>query len=80
MRAGEGVAGHFCNITPTYLFFGECKYWFMVPVEELDPNAQGDYVQNRARLFHDRRDFLVQSGDTAKPEDYPAAPFFRAQV
>ena len=42
MRAGEGVAGHFCNITPTYLFFGECKYWFMVPVEEFDPNAQTD--------------------------------------
>ena len=80
LRAGEGVAVRYFNITPTYLFFGECKYWFMVSVEELDPNAQADYVLNRAHLFHERRDLMVQSGDTAKPEDYPAAPFFRAQV
>ena len=34
----------------------------------------GDYVINRARLYRDRRDFVIQPGDTGKPEDYPVNP------
>ena len=30
-----------------------------------------DYVLNRARLYRDRRDFVIQPGDTGKLEDYP---------
>ena len=33
-----------------------------------------DYVLNRARLYRDRRDFVIQPGDTGKPEDYPITP------
>ena len=33
-----------------------------------------DEVLNRARLYRDRRDFVIQSGDTGKREDYPANP------
>ena len=33
-----------------------------------------DYVLNRARLYRDRRDFVIQTGDTGKREDYPAKP------
>ena len=40
----------------------------------VDPNAEGDYVLNRARLYRDRRDFHIQPGDTGKPQDYPVKP------
>ena len=33
-----------------------------------------DEVLNRARLYRDRRDFVIQAGDTGKPEDYPVEP------
>ena len=29
-----------------------------------------NYVLNRALLYRDRRDFVIQPGDTGKPEDY----------
>ena len=32
------------------------------------------YVINRARLYRDRRDFVIQPGDTGRPEDYPVNP------
>lgn len=35
---------------------------------------EGDYVINRARLYRDRRDFIIQPGDSGIPEDYPASP------
>ena len=37
--------------------------------DDLEPD--GDYVINRARLYRDRRDFVIQLGDAGKPEDYP---------
>ena len=37
-------------------------------------NDEGDYVLNRALLYHDRRDFIIQPGDTGKREDYPVNP------
>ena len=37
-----------------------------------DPD--GENVINRARLYRDRRDFVIQPGDTGKPKDYPTSP------
>ena len=57
----------------TYLFVGEHKYWLMTNYDDIDPyDDEGDYV--RARLYRDRRDFIIQPGDTGKPDDYPANP------
>ena len=53
-------------------FIGDHKYWLMTHWEDLEPG--GNHVINRARLYRDRRDFLIQTGDTGKPEDYPANP------
>ena len=47
----------------------------MVDFNEVDAyGADGDYVLNRARLYRDRRDFVIQAGDTGRQEDYPAQP------
>ena len=74
-RAGEGVAGRFFRMNNTYVFVGDHKYWLMTHWEELETGV--NYVINRARLYGDRRDFVIQPGDTGKPEDYPANPPFR---
>ena len=71
-RAGEGVACRFFRMYNTYLFIGDHKYWLMTHWDDLKPGV--DYVLNRARLYRDRRDFVIQPGDTGKPEDYPANP------
>ena len=74
-RAGEGVACRFFRMNNTYLFIGEYKYWLMTNYNDIDPyNDEGDYVINRARLYKDRRDFIIQPGDTGKREDYPVNP------
>ena len=73
-KDGEGVPGRFFNSRPTYLFLGEFKYWFDPPLEDLDTVREEEYVLNRARLFYDRRDFIIQPGDTRFPEEYPTAP------
>ena len=74
-RAGEGVACRFFSMNNTYLFIGDYKYWLMSDYTDIDPyNDEGDYVINRARLYRDRRDFVIQPGDTGKPEDYPVNP------
>ena len=47
----------------------------MTDYNDIDPyNDEGDYVINRALLYRDRRDFIIQPGDTGKPEDYPTSP------
>ena len=69
-RAGEGVSGRFFNMRNTYLFIGDHKYWLMTHWEKIRPGV--NYVINRARLYRDRRDFVIQPGDTGRPEDYPA--------
>ena len=71
-RAGEGVACRFFRMDNTYLFIGDHKYWLMTHWEELELGV--NYVINRTRLYRDRRDFVIQPGDTGKPEDYPANP------
>ena len=44
---------------------GEYKYWTMTECADIDLDVD-DYVLNRARLYHDRRDFVIQEGDTSK--------------
>ena len=73
-RAGEGVAGRFFKKTNTYLLIGDHKYWLMAHWDALDLDDGQDYVLNRAPLYRDRRDFVIQPGDTGKREDYPASP------
>ncbi len=75
-KAGEGVKCRFFRMENTYLFIGDYKYWIMVPYEEFDLEVarREDYVLNRAPLYQDRRDFVIQPGDTGKAEDYPAVP------
>ena len=65
-RAGEGVPCRFFSMKNTYLFIGDrlMTHW-----DDLEPGA--NYVINRARLYRDRRDFVIQPGDTGKLEDYP---------
>ena len=59
----------------TYLFVGEHKYWLMTDYNDIEPYGdEGDYVINRARLYKDRRDFIIQPGDTGRSQDYPTDP------
>ena len=74
-RAGEGVACRFFAMNNTYLFIGDHKYWLMTHWDDVDPD--GDYVLNRARLYRDRRDFVIQPGDAGMPGDYPSKPAYR---
>ena len=71
-RAGEGVSSRFFSMNNTYLFIGEYKHWLMEHWDDLEPG--GNYVINRARLYRDRRDFVIQPGDSGMPEDYPGNP------
>ena len=67
-RDGRTVSGQ-C------LFIGDYKYWLMTHWDDVDlDSCPDDYVLNRARLYRDRRDFVIQPGDTGRPEDYPANP------
>ena len=74
-RSGEGVPSRFFRMENEYLFIGGYKYWLMTDYNDIDPyNDEGDYVLNRAPLYRDRRDFVVQTGDSGMPEDYPTGP------
>ena len=74
-RSGEGVGSRFFRMENTYLFIGEYKYWLITGYNDIHPyNDEGDYVLNRAKLYRDRRDFVIQPGDSGMPEDYPSAP------
>lgn len=73
-RAGEGVAGTFFGKPNTYLFIGGHKYWMMTHWDSVDLDDGQNYVLNRAPLYRDRRDFVIQGGDTGKPDHYPAHP------
>ena len=75
---GEGVACRFFSVSNKYLFIGDYKYWFNSQWDGFDPD--GENVINRARLYRDRRDFVIQPGDTGKPEDYPTNPAHRNQT
>ena len=72
---GEGVPGRFFSMENTYLFIGEYKYWLMTHYEKIDPYFDDvNYAINRAPLYRDRRDFVIQDGDTGRRENYPANP------
>ncbi len=60
---GEGVECQFFHQTRRYLFLGDHKYWTMTDCADIDLEAD-DYVLNRARLYRDRRDFVIKGGDT----------------
>ena len=71
-KAGEKVACRFLSMDNTYLFVGDYQYWLMTHWDDLEPG--GDYVLNRAHLYRDRGDFVIQPGDTGKRDDYPTEP------
>ena len=60
---GEGVECRFFHQTRPYLFLGNYKYWVMDEVQGIDPETY-DSVLNRAILYGDRRDFVIQQGDS----------------
>ena len=65
---GEGVECAFFGQRRKYLFLGEHKYWTMTDCPDIDLEAE-DYVLNRALLYRDRRDFVIQPGDTGTREE-----------
>ena len=69
---GEGVTCRFFRVSNKYLFIDDFKYWFNNKWEGFDPSDNN--VINRARLYRDRRDFVIQPGDTGMPGDYPTNP------
>ena len=71
-RNGEGVPCRFFAMNNVYLFVGDYKYWLMTAHDAVD--WDDEVVLNRARLYRDRRDFIIQTGDTGMSEDYPANP------
>ncbi len=79
MRDGEAFNGYFFSRPTIYLFIGDYKYWFMSSLDTInallaDEEHNNEVVLNRARLYRDRRDFIIQHGDTGMREDYPANP------
>ena len=76
---GEGVPCRFFAMNNVYLFVGDYKYWFMADSDTIKAvldteDDDREVVLNRARLYRDRRDFIIQTGDTGMSEDYPANP------
>ncbi|MCY4416255.1 MAG: hypothetical protein OXE87_08115 [Chloroflexi bacterium] len=72
LNHGEGVPCRFFAMRNQYLFIGGYKYWLMIPPDQVD--WENEEVLNRARLYRDRRDFVIQDGDTGIWYDYPANP------
>lgn len=68
IQRGEGVTCRFFHQTREYLFLGDYKYWTMAECPNMDIEG-GDYVLKRARLYRDRRDFVIRPGDTGKRND-----------
>lgn len=84
MRDGEAFNGYFFRRPTIYLFISDYKYWFMSSLDTIkavldDYDDDREVVLNRARLYHDRRDFYIQYGDTGRREDYPGPPYWLRQ-
>ena len=47
----------------------------LIILENVKPGV--DHVLNRARLYRDRRDFVIKAGDSGMLEDYPGEPAFQ---
>jgi hypothetical protein len=72
---GEAFPGSFFGHRTPYLFIANYKYSFMTPCDQIDLDAtETEHVLNRASLYHDRRDFHIQEGDTGRRDDYPGPP------
>ncbi len=65
---GEGVQCRFFHQARPYLFLGDYKYWVMDDVEDIEPETY-DSVLNRALLYRDRRDFVIQPGDVGNRDE-----------
>ena len=81
VRDGEAFRGYFFKRQMDYVFIGDYKYWFMADADTIkavldNPDDEREVVLNRARLCRDRRDFIIQHGDTGRREDYPAPPIY----
>ena len=72
LRNSEGVPCRFFAMRNEYLFIGGYKYWLMVPPDRVD--WDNEEVLNRARLYRDRRDFIIQEGDSGMVDAYPSKP------
>lgn len=84
MRDGEAFNGYFFSRPTIYLFIGDYKYWFMSSLDTIkqvldNPDDEREVVLNRARLYHERRDFYIQYGDTGMRDDYPGSPWWMEQ-
>jgi hypothetical protein len=56
----------------TFVLIGEHRDWLTTNWDDLEPG--GYFALNRERLYPVRRDFVIQHGDTGKPEEYPLHP------
>ena len=84
MYDGEAFNGYFFSRPTIYLFIGDYKYWFMSSLDTInallaDEDHNNEVVLNRARLYRDRRDFIIQHGDAGMREDYPANPPYQPE-
>ena len=82
VRNGEAFRGYFFRRQMDYVFIGDHKYWFMADGDTIkgvldNEDDEREVVLNRARLYRDRRDFVIQDGDTGMREDYPGPPLKR---
>lgn len=81
VRDGEAFRGYFFKRQMDYVFIADHKYWFMADGDTIkavldNPDDEREVVLNWARLYHDRRDFYIQYGDTGMRDDYPAPPWW----
>ena len=76
---GEGVECEFFGQRRNYLFLGQHKYWIMTECSEINLEVEDD-VLNRALLYRDRRDFVIQPGDTGVLEGETAMVATKEQL
>ena len=72
---GESVTCRFFRVSDKYLFTGDSRCWFNAQWDGFDPDSEN--VINRVRLYRDRRDIVIQPGDTGIPEDYRVRPAYQ---
>ena len=68
IEQGEGIECQFFHQKKQYLFLGNYKYWTE------NGFSDDEIVLNRALLYRDRRDFVIQQGDSGmhEPQDTTA--------
>ena len=65
IERGEGIECQFFHQKKQYMFLGNYKYWTEIGFSD------DEIVLNRALLYRDRRDFIIQQGDSGmhEPQD-----------